>query len=380
MLTTISFTMASRHPGTAVPDEVEGVYMLYSSGTTGAPKGIVPALTGAEFGAGLGIDHVMRDAFGFGCQTVYLSPGPLYHAAPLGWTMGTIRNGGTAIVMESFDAARALSAISEYGVTHGQFVPTMFVRMLKLPKSVRNSHDVSSLELVIHAAAPCPVEVKRQMIEWFGPIIVEFYAGSEGTGFFMIDSASWLAHPGSVGKAVKGVPHICDDSGRELAAGEVGTIWFSDIEPFEYHREPEKTAAAFNAKGWNTLGDLGYLDDDGHLYLSARRTDLIISGGVNIYPQEIEDALVMHPAVVDVAVFGITDTEMGQHVFAVVETPDQVMPGPDLEAELVAYLRDRISHYKVPRYFAFDVVPRLPSGKVLRRDLMSRYDPDTAGR
>ena len=368
------FAAASHHPTTPVPDEVEGVYMLYSSGTTGAPKGIVPALTGAPFGAGLGIDHVMRNAFGFGCDTVYLSPGPLYHAAPLGWTMGTIRNGGTAIVMETFDAGAALSAISEYGVTHGQFVPTMFVRMLKLPDDVRSSHDVSSLKHVIHAAAPCPVEVKRAMIDWFGPIIVEFYAGSEGTGFFMIDTADWLAHPGSVGKPLNGIPHICDDEGRELPTGEVGTVWFSDVGRFNYHGEPAKTAAAFNDKGWNTLGDMGCLDSDGYLYLAARRTDLIISGGVNIYPQEIEDVLIMHPGVADVAVIGIGDTEMGQCVFAVVETPDQVDGGPQLEAELIAHLRERIAHYKVPRAVAFDAIPRLPSGKILRRDLVARYD------
>jgi acyl-CoA synthetase (AMP-forming)/AMP-acid ligase II len=368
-------TAASQYPADPISDSVEGAYMLYSSGTTGQPKGIVPALTGEPFGSGLGIDHTMRTAFGFGSDTVYLSPGPLYHAAPLGWTMGTIRNGGTAIVMERFDAEETLAAISTFGVTHAQFVPTMFVRMLKLPDEVRASYDVSSLKVAVHAAAPCPVEVKKQMIEWFGPVLVEFYSGTEATGFFMIGTADWLTHPGSVGKAVMGVPHICDDSARELPAGEVGTVWFSDVRQFEYHDEPEKTAAAFNSRGWNTLGDLGYLDPDGYLYLSARRTDLIISGGVNIYPQEIEDALIMHPDVDDAAVFGVGDDEMGQRVCAVIEPAATRTGGPELEAELVAYLRERIAHYKVPRTFAFDVIPRLPSGKILRRTLMAKYDP-----
>ncbi|WP_044506821.1 AMP-binding protein [Gordonia sp. KTR9] len=367
-------TAASAYSDGPIADSVEGAYMLYSSGTTDQPKGIVPTMTGNPFGTGLAIDHMMRSAFGFSSDGVYLSPGPLYHAAPLGWTMGTIRNGGTAIVLERFDAEDVLAAIDTYGVTHAQFVPTMFVRMLKLPAEVRSSHDVSSLQVVVHAAAPCPVAVKRQMIEWFGPIIVEFYSGSEGTGFFMIDTAEWLTHPGSVGKAVLGVPHICDDEGRELPPGEVGTIWFSDVTRFEYHGEPGKTAAAFNSQGWNTLGDLGYLDADGYLYLSARRTDLIISGGVNIYPQEIEDALIMHPDVADAAVLGVADDEMGQRVFAVVEPTSPGRAGPDLEAELVAYLRERIAGYKVPRGFAFDLIPRLPSGKILRRNLSSRFD------
>ena len=366
---------ATQYPADPIPDSVEGAYMLYSSGTTGQPKGIVPTLTGETFGSGLAIDHTMRHAFGFGADTVYLSPGPLYHAAPLGWTMGTIRNGGTAVMMERFDAEGTLAAINTFGVTHAQFVPTMFVRMLKLPDEVRACCDVSSLRVVVHAAAPCPVEVKKRMIEWFGPVIVEFYSGSEATGFFMIDTADWLTHPGSVGKAILGVPHICDDEGRELPAGEVGTVWFSDVTRFEYHGEPEKTAAAFNSKGWNTLGDLGYLDPDGYLYFSARRTDLIISGGVNIYPQEIEDALIMHPDVADAAVFGVSDDEMGQRVFAVIEPADADRAGPALETELVGYLRERIARYKVPRGFAFDIIPRLPSGKILRRNLMARYDP-----
>jgi acyl-CoA synthetase (AMP-forming)/AMP-acid ligase II len=360
-------------PVMPIDDETEGQYMLYSSGTTGRPKGILPTLTGRPFGTGLSIDHLMGTAFGFGPHTVYLSPGPLYHAAPLGWTIGTVRNGGTAVVMEKFDAERALHLIDERKVTHAQFVPTMFVRMLKLDPEIRDRYDVSSLRLVVHAAAPCPVEVKQRMIEWFGPKLTEFYSGSEGTGFFMIDTPDWLAHPGSVGRAIRGVVHICDDAGNELAPGEVGTVWFSDIERFEYLGDAAKTAEAFNDKGWNTLGDLGHVDADGYLYLSARRSDLILSGGVNIYPQEIEDALTLHPAVLDVAVIGLPDDEMGQRVHAVVQPASGATPGPDLERELIDYCRAKIAHYKAPRSVDFGAVPRLPSGKILRRELLAGY-------
>jgi acyl-CoA synthetase (AMP-forming)/AMP-acid ligase II len=249
----------------------------------------------------------------------------------------------------------------------------MFVRMLKLGPEIRDRYDVSSLRLVVHAAAPCPVEVKQRMIEWFGPKLTEFYSGSEGTGFFMIDTPDWLAHPGSVGRAVRGVVHICDDAGNELAPGEVGTVWFSDVERFEYLGDAAKTAEAFNDKGWNTFGDLGHTDADGYLYLSARRSDLILSGGVNIYPQEIEDALTLHPAVLDVAVIGLPDDEMGQRVHAVVQPAPGATPGPDLERELIDYCRAKIAHYKAPRSIDFGPVPRLPSGKILRRELLTGY-------
>lgn len=361
-------------PITPIDDESEGYYMLYSSGTTGRPKGILPTLTGQPFGTGLGIDHLMGTAFGFGPDTVYLSPGPLYHAAPLGWTLGTVRNGGTAIVMEKFDAEDTLRLVDEYQVTHAQFVPTMFVRMLKLSSAVRDRYDVSSLRLVIHAAAPCPIEVKQRMIDWFGPKLTEFYSGSEGTGFFMINTPDWLSHRGSVGRAVQGVVHICDDDGNELASGEVGTVWFSDVQRFEYLGDAAKTAEAFNDKGWNTLGDFGHVDADGYLYLSARRSDLILSGGVNIYPQEIEDALTLHPAVFDVAVIGLPDEEMGQRVHAVVQPAPGVTTGPDLEHDLIEHCRTKLARYKVPRAIEFGEVPRLPSGKILRRALMAGRD------
>jgi len=359
---------------TPVPDELEGYYMLYSSGTTGRPKGILPALTGQPFGAGLNIDHTMKNVFGFSADTVYLCPGPLYHGAPIGWSLGTIRNGGTAIVMERFDPASALRLIERYRVTHGQFVPTMFVRMLKLPEAERSAFDLSSLELVITAAAPISVQVKEQMIDWLGPIMTEFYAGSEGNGFCVIDSATWLRHKGSVGKPIVGQAHICSDDGDELPAGQTGTVWFSGTRRFSYHNDPAKTAGAYNGKGWSTLGDMGYLDVEGYLYLADRRTDLILSGGVNIYPREIEDALALHPAVADIVVLGIADEEMGQRVHAVVQPAVPGSGSPELAAELIAFCRSRIAHYKAPRTVSFeDELPRLPSGKMLRRLLMDRY-------
>ncbi|MFF0813599.1 AMP-binding protein [Rhodococcus sp. NPDC003318] len=359
-------------PVGTVDDQSEGFYMFYSSGTTGRPKGIVREHTSKPFGTGMNIDHLMGSAFGFGPETVYLSTGPLYHAAPLGWSIGAVRNGGTVVVMEKFDAELALRLIDEFTVTHAQFVPTMFVRMLKLPDAVRSRYDVSSIHLLVHGAAPCPVEVKERMIEWFGPKLVEFYSGSEATGFFMIDTPSWLTHRGSVGKAVRGGVHICDDEGTELPPGRIGTVWFSDTGRFEYLGDPDKTADAFNEKGWNTLGDLGHVDDEGYLYLSARRSDLILSGGVNIYPQEVEDALTLHPAVLDVAVIGLPDDEMGQRVHAVVQPVADAVAGPALAAELIAYCRDNLAHYKAPRSITFEDVPRLPSGKILRRELMNR--------
>jgi acyl-CoA synthetase (AMP-forming)/AMP-acid ligase II len=276
--------------------------------------------------------------------------------------------------MERFDAATALSLIERYRVTEGQFVPTMFVRMLRLPQAEREKYDLSSLRLAVHAAAPIAVEVKREMIGWLGPVLAEYYAGSEANGICVIDSNDWLAHPGSVGRPLGVEVHIVGEDGTEVPAGEVGTVYFSGGSPFQYHNDPGKTASAFNPAGWSTLGDMGYLDDEGYLYLADRRTDLIVSGGVNIYPREVEEALAPHPAVADVAVIGIRDEEMGQRVHAVVQPAVAGTGGPELAAELIEFCRARIARFKAPGSVSFeDSLPRTPSGKMLRRVVADKY-------
>ena len=361
--------------GDPIPDEVEGLYFYYSSGTTGRPKGIRREHAFPPFGTGVTLDMLQRLVFGFGPDTVYLCPAPLYHAAPLGFSLGAQRNGGTVVLMDRFDPEGCLRAIEKYHVTHAQFVPTHFVRMLKLPASERARFDTSSLQTVIHAAAPCPAEVKQQMIDWLGPKLWEYYAGSEGNGITIISSAEWQSHRGSVGRAVGGV-HIVDPddpAGGELPPGEDGLIYFEGS-GFEYHRDPAKTAGSRHPNGWSTLGDIGHVDEEGFLYLSDRRTDLIISGGVNIYPAEIEQALVMHPAVADVAVIGVPDPEMGQAVLAVVQPASPATGSPELASELIAHCQAQLASYKCPRQVEFVTeLPRLQTGKLLRRKLRERY-------
>ena len=305
---------------------------------------------------------------------VYLSPAPLYHAAPLRFCMSVHQVGGTVIVMERFDPEEALALIQRYQVTHSQVVPTMFVRMLKLPDEVRARYDVSSLAGVVHAAAPCPVALKEQMIEWWGPIIHEYYAGTEGNGFVYCNSEDWLAHKGTVGKAIAGEIHIVDEDGEEVPVGQEGTIYFGGGTEFEYHNDPKKTAESRNDKGWSTLGDVGRLDEDGFLYLTDRKSYMIITGGVNVYPQEAENILAMHPKVLDVAVIGVPNEDFGEEVKAVVQPMDMAEAGPDLERELIAYCREHLADVKCPRSVDFtDELPRHPTGKLYKRLLRDKY-------
>jgi long-chain acyl-CoA synthetase len=364
----------SSQPATDVDGSCEGDFFLYSSGTTGRPKGIRRPLTLAPLGYGM--DHVVSflTMIGISPGDVYLSPAPLYHAAPLACSMGVHRIGATSVIMEKFDPEQALALIERHRVGCTQMVPTMFVRMLKLRDDVRSSYDLSSLHKVVHAAAPCPVDVKRAMIEWLGPILDEYYAATEGMGTTYITSEDWLAHPGSVGRPLIGVPHILDDDGVEQPTRSDGTIWFEGTAPFTYHGDDVETAKTRNERGWTTVGDVGHLDDDGYLYLSDRKAFMIISGGANIYPQEIENALVTHPKVLDVAVFGVPNPDFGEEVKAVVQPVDWSDAGPDLADELIAYCRQRVAGYKCPRSVEFmEQLPRLDSGKLYKRPLRDRY-------
>jgi acyl-CoA synthetase (AMP-forming)/AMP-acid ligase II len=357
------------------PPICDGSEMLYSSGTTGRPKAVRRPLPedGNGSWAQKVLEYIFIHRYGMTESGVYLSPAPLYHAAGVNYTMAAQRVGAAAMTMPKFDAETVLRLIETHRVTHAQFAPTMFVRMLKLPSEVRESYDVSSLECVIHAAAPCPVDVKHRMMEWFGPIIHEYYGGTEGFAGTTIDPQEWLAHPGSVGRPFTAV-HVVGDDGAELAVGESGELYFEGGPAFEYFKDPEKTASVSNDKGWRSLGDVGYVDADGYLYLTDRSTFMIVSGGVNIYPQEAENILVMHPKLVDAAVFGVPNEEYGEEVKAVVQPADGVVAGPELEAELIAYCRARLAAYKCPRTVEFDAeLPRDPNGKLYKRRIRERY-------
>lgn len=365
-------------PVTPIEDEVQGGDMLYSSGTTGRPKGVKPALGGLPLEEPSVLLRLIQGLFAPTGDSVYLSPAPLYHAAPLRYCMQFQRLGCTVVVMERFDPERYLEAVERYRITHSQLVPTMFIKMLKLPAETRAKYDVSSLRCAIHAAAPCPIPAKEAMIEWWGPIIHEYYAGTEGNGFLYTNSQDWLAHKGTVGRSLLGTVHVCDEEGNDLATGEDGTVYFADSARFEYHGDPEKTRSVQDpqGRGWTTLGDIGHLDADGFLYLTDRRSYMIISGGVNIYPQEAENLLALHPKVADVAVFGVPDEEMGEQVKAVVQPADPQEAGPALEAELIAHCRAHLAHYKCPKSVDFrEELPRHPTGKLYKRLLRDEYWP-----
>ncbi|HEX9168694.1 MAG TPA: AMP-binding protein [Roseiarcus sp.] len=362
-------------PATPLADETLGAAMLYSSGTTGRPKGVLRPLPDRPPAEPLSTLAARLNVWRFREGQIYLSPAPLYHSAPLAGVGGTIRRGGTVIVMERFDAERFLALVEQYQVTHTQLVPTMFSRMLKLPEAARRRYGLTSLEVAIHAAAPCPIPVKQAMIDWWGPIILEYYSATEAMGMTVCDSAEWLAHPGTVGKSVFGELHVLDDAMREVPPGTTGKLWFKTASPFEYFNDPVRTAEVSSPDGaMSTLGDIGHVDEEGYVYLTDRASFMIISGGVNISPQECENLLVTHPKVADAAVFGVPNEEMGEEVKAVVQLAPGFLAGPEIEAELIAFCRENLAHHKCPRSIDFEAeLPRLPTGKLYKASLRERY-------
>jgi long-chain acyl-CoA synthetase len=360
-------------PMEPIADQSEGALMPYSSGTTGFPKGVQRPLSEKKYGEEE-LFAVMTVLYKATRESIFLSPAPLYHSAPLGFCMTCIRNGISVVVMEHFEPEFALECIQTFRITHSQWVPTMFVRMLKLPAEVRARYDVSSQRCAIHGAAPCAVPIKEQMIQWWGEILYEYYAGSEANGFVQLNSAEWLRHKGSVGRAMVGQIHVCNDAGDELPIGQQGIIYFGGGSAFEYYKDREKTIKGRHPSGWSTLGDVGYLDAEGYLYLTDRKDFMIISGGVNIYPQEAENVLILHEAVVDVAVFGIPNDEYGEEVKAAVQLKETARAGPQMEAELIEYCRKRLSPIKCPRSIDFHLeLPRHPTGKLYKRLLKDEY-------
>ncbi|HTQ77566.1 MAG TPA: AMP-binding protein [Burkholderiales bacterium] len=366
---------SAAQPSTPIADEWLGTPMLYSSGTTGRPKGILRPLPENPPSKPLPLFDFLYKLWRYREGMIYLSPAPLYHSAPQAAVSLTIRGGGTAVIMERFDPEACLALIEKHRVTHCQLVPTMFSRMLKLPPEVRARYDLSSLQVAIHAAAPCPVQVKEEMIRWWGPIIHEYYGATEGLGFTACDSAEWLAHKGSVGRVLLGDLHILDAEMRPCPKGVPGEIWFKTATPFEYFNDPERTRAARSADGtMSTVGDVGYVDDDGFLYLTDRSTFMIISGGVNIYPQECENLLITHPKVADAAVFGVPNEDLGEEVKAVVQPMPGAGAGAALEKELIEFCGAHLARQKVPRSVDFtEALPRLPTGKLYKKALREKY-------
>jgi long-chain acyl-CoA synthetase len=369
-------------PAEPIPDEQLGAAMLYSSGTTGRPKGILRPLPEVHPSEPLPVMQFVIGMFRMRPGMTYLSPAPIYHSAPQASVACSLRLGSTSIIMERFDPEEFLACVERFRITHSQVVPTMFSRILKLPDDVRERYDTSSLETIIHAAAPCPVPVKEAIIEWLGPIVVEYYGATEANGFTFCTSEEWLAHKGTVGKPILGKLLILDDDGDELPTGEIGTVWFEGATNFTYYRDEAKTAESRDASGQrSTVGDVGYVDEDGYLYLTDRKTYMIISGGVNIYPQEAENLLVTHPKVLDAAVIGVPNADLGEEVKAVVQPVDGVAGDAELELELLAFCREHLAHFKCPRTVDFEAeLPRLPTGKLYKRLLRDRYWGDTKSR
>ncbi|HEX3963320.1 MAG TPA: AMP-binding protein [Trebonia sp.] len=367
--------LVAAQPTDPVPDESLGAAMLYSSGTTGQPKGVLRELPTVAPSEPLPVMEFVKGMFGFRAGMTYLNPAPLYHSAPQASVAASLRMGATTVIMEHFDAEQWLALVERYRVTNCQMVPVMFSRLLRLPEEVRARYDTSSLECIVHAAAPCPVHLKQGMIDWLGPIITEYYGATEANGFTFCDSQQWLAHPGTVGRCILGELLILDDLGNECPTGTDGTIWFRGATAFQYFHDPAKTADGRSGDGLaSTVGDVGHVDAEGYLYLTDRKTYMIISGGVNIYPQETENLLSGHPAVLDVAVIGVPNEDLGEEVKAVVQLVDPDRAGPELADELITYCRDRLTHFKCPRTVDFAAeLPRSATGKLYKRLLRDEY-------
>ncbi len=366
--------LMAAHAGERLADPVEGSDLTYSSGTTGRPKGVLRPFTGQPLGTTLVPGRMGKAFLGMGPDTVYLSPAPMYHTAPLRWCMDVIALGGTAVVLEAFDAEAVLAAIQKYGVTHAQFVPTMFTRLLRLPADLRARYDLSSLRAVVHAAAPCPRPVKQAMLDWWGPIVHEYYGGTEGAGLCWVTPQEWLARPGTVGRAVLGRVEIVGPDGAVLGAGEDGLVYFAEGNTFRYHNDAPKTAEAVRPDGASTMGDIGHLDADGYLFLTDRASNMIITGGVNVYPQEAENLLATHPKVADVAVIGVPNPDFGEEVKAVVQLTPEVEASDAVAAELIAFCRGALADLKCPRSVDFrPELPREPTGKLLKRLIRDEY-------
>ena len=366
----------AREPESLIEDAAEGAEMLYSSGTTGKPKGVRATQPGAALGTVSDLFKKRLKLHRIDGDTIYLSTAPLYHSAPLRYNAMVHRSGATSVIMQRFDAELSLKLIEQHAITHSQWVPTMFVRLLRLPEAIRDAYNLSSHRVAVHAAAPCPEDIKRQMLNWWGPIVYEYYSGTEGNGQTAISPEEWLAHPRSVGRPVLGELHILDDAGKELPPGQAGRVYFSGGPRFEYYKDPEKTAEAYNDRGWSTLGDIGHVDEEGYLYLTDRASHMIISGGVNIYPREVEDVLVSHPAIQDAAVFGIPNAEFGEEVKAAVElaTGFECSTAQITEQQLIDYCRDRLAHLKCPKSIDFhDALPRHQTGKLYKEVLKRPY-------